>query len=51
MIAELFERDPLKLTRKDLDKIIAYMRANRENFIKKPKVKKATKAVDVEVNL
>ena len=53
-IAELFDRDPLKLSDRDLDEIVAYMRANRENFNKaQERVTKTAKAkqmkTDVEV--
>lgn len=33
LIAELFERDPLKLSTQDLDLIIAELRKDREAFI------------------
>ena len=44
-IQELFARDPLKLTKDDRSKIIAYFRENRAKFLagaklpKEPKVK------------
>lgn len=43
-IAELFQRDPLSLTREDRTKIIAHYRENREKFIAGVKAPKATTA-------
>jgi hypothetical protein len=40
-IAELFARDPLKLTREDRTKIIAHFRENREKYIAGVKAPKA----------
>lgn len=49
-IGELFSRDPLKLTRSDIDGIIAYFREARKRYmlaekapkpVKEPKAKKA----------
>jgi len=53
LIAELYERDPLELTKEDLDEIIAYNRKARQLFKKLPaKPAKAKKpVVDAKVNL
>lgn len=42
-IAELFARDPLSLTRENIDEIITYYRAARANFILGEKQAGATK--------
>ena len=58
-IAVLFARDPLKLTKIDIDKIIAGLRERRKNFNlePEPRQKHTTKAerlienLDIKVNL
>ena len=42
-IAELFARDPLSLTRENIESIIAYYRENREKFVSGIKAPAATK--------
>lgn len=55
-LSDLFARDPLALTRTDLDEIVAYYRAHRDHFKeikktgerKKVRVKKAAKKAKVD---
>jgi len=42
-ISELFARDPLELTRENIESIIAYYRENREKFVSGVKAPAATK--------
>lgn len=44
-IAELFARDPLKHTRKDLEDIVAYFRSTRKDFKESGVRAKATKTL------
>jgi hypothetical protein len=50
-IAALFEKDPLELTKDDIDKIIAAERAAREAFLAGEKPKAAKKATSGPINL
>lgn len=43
-ITELFNRDPLKLTNEDIDKIIAHYRENRKAFNANPGAVKGRRA-------
>lgn len=49
-LAELFARDPLTLTREDLDRIIEKLRESRKNFVLggKTAVKGEKKPVDLK---
>lgn len=56
LIAELFERDPLKLSDQDLDLIIRELRADRLDFLKpdepkaaKPAKGKKSAAIDLDM--
>lgn len=47
-LAELFSRDPLTLTREDIDKMIEHYREQRKYFKLSGKVAPPTKKVDLD---
>lgn len=47
-LSELFARDPLTLTKEDIDRIIEKMREARKNFVLGGKAAPVKKAVDLK---
>lgn len=47
-IAELFARDPLKHSQRDVEEIVAYFRANRKDFKESGIRAKATKTLNAK---